>query len=253
MQLKKYNPVTPSLRHRIILKSPKKQLKIKKLSYNHKYHAGRNINGHITVKHSGGRHKRIYRDIDFKRDIAKYSLLYNLVNEYDPNRKTNISRVYTNNFKSFYINSTFNKRLINKYTNIDRTYNNNDNYKLKDIPIGYKIYNIQPNNLIKAPGTYGTIISKKDNIVLIKLPSKKIIEINYDNTACIGRNNNHNHNLTNFGKAGAKRWLGIRPTVKGNVMNAVDHPHGGNTKGGNPTPKTKWGKKAKWVKTRKIK
>ena len=80
--------------------------------------------------------------------------------------------------------------------------------------------------------------------------NQKIIELDINNTANIGRNDNINHNLTNFGKAGAKRWLGIRPTVKGNVMNAVDHPHGGNTKGGNATPRTKWGKKAKWIKTK---
>jgi large subunit ribosomal protein L2 len=202
--LKKYNPVTPSLRHRIILKTPKKVLKLKRVSKNHKYHAGRNANGRITVRHCGGRHKRIYRDIDFTRNLGKYSLLYNFVDEYDPNRKTNISRVYTNNFKCFYINSTSTeKQLINKYTNIDRRFNTNDNYKLKDIPIGYKVFNV--NNLIKAPGTFGVIASKKDCMVYIRLPSKQIIKLSNDITASIGRNDNINHNLTNFGKAGAKR------------------------------------------------
>lgn len=251
--IKKYKPITPSLRHRSILKTNKKRLRLKYLSYNHKYHAGRNANGHITIRHLGGRHKRIYRKIDINRNIASYSLLYNLIKEYDPNRKTNILRVYTNQFKLFYINNSqiSNSYIINKYTNLDKIYINNDNFKLKHIPLGYKIFNIQPNNLIKAPGTYGIIVSKKNNIVKIKLPSKLFIYLNNNVTANIGINDNINHNLTNFGKAGAKRWLGIRPTVKGNVMNPVDHPHGGNTKGGNPTPKTKWAKNAKWIKTRR--
>lgn len=253
--IKKYKPTTPSLRQRSILIRNKKRLKLKTLSYNYKYNAGRNINGRITNRHKGGRHKRIYRKIDIKRNIASYSLLYNLIKEYDPNRKTNILRVYTNQFKLFYINNcenqTFNSYIINKYTNLDNIYTNNDNFKLKNIPIGYKIFNIQPNNLIKSAGTYGTIISKKNNMIKIKLPSKQIININNNATANIGINDNINHNLTNYGKAGAKRWLGIRPTVKGNAMNAVDHPHGGNTKGGNAMPRTKWGKNAKWIKTKK--
>jgi large subunit ribosomal protein L2 len=203
-QLKRYNPVTPSLRHRIILKTGKKLLRLKRNSFNYKYNAGRNIRGRITTRHCGGRHKRIYRDIDFNRNISKYSLLYNLNSEYDPNRKTNISRVYTNKFKLFYINNSFKSNiLLNKYTNIDKTYNINDNYMLKDIPIGYKVFNIK--NFIKAPGTYGTIVSKKDNYVFIKLPSKKIIKLKDTYTGCIGRNDNINHNLTNYGKAGAKR------------------------------------------------
>ena len=254
--IKKYRPVTPSLRQRSILIRDKKIGRLKKLSENHKYHAGRNNRGRISVRHCGGRHKRIYRIIDFKRNNSKYSVLYKLNSEYDPNRKTNILRVYNNIFKMFYINNSIGKKtdsILNKYTNLDRKYFYNDHLKLKDIPLGSRIFNIQPNNLIKAAGTYGTLLSKTDNKARIKLPSKNIIEIDINKTASIGRNDNINHNLINLGKAGAKRWLGIRPTVKGNVMNAVDHPHGGNTNGGLATPRTLWGKNAKWVKTRKVK
>jgi len=251
--IKKYKPVTPSLRERSILIRGEKRLRLKGLSLNHKYHAGRNSRGRITVRHCGGRHKRIYRIIDFKRKISKYSVLYRLNSEYDPNRKTNILRVYNNIFKVFYINnsSVKNDVYLNKFTNLDRSYFSNDHLKLKDIPLGSRIFNIQPNNLVKAAGTYATILSKTDSKARVKLPSKEILELDINKTASLGRNDNINHNLINLGKAGAKRWLGIRPTVKGNVMNAVDHPHGGNTNGGTPTPRTLWGKNAKWVKTRR--
>ena len=210
MSVRKLKPITPGQRFRIVneysevttSKPEKSLLKPMKKS------GGRNNQGRMTMRYKGGGHKKRYRVIDFKRNIGKYSLLYNLYKEYDPNRKTNISRVYTNKFKCFYINSSGsnNNIFINKYTNIDnKSFLNNDNYKLKYIPLGYKIFNIQPKNLIKAPGTYGTIISKTDKIAKVKLPSKKIIELNINNTANIGRNDNINHNLTNFGKAGAKR------------------------------------------------
>jgi large subunit ribosomal protein L2 len=207
MLIKKYKPVTPSLRHRSILKYPNKSLKLKNISFNSKYHAGRNLNGRITVRHRGGRHKRSYRIIDFKRNISKYSLIYHLNNEYDPNRKTNILRVYNNQFKSFYIlnSDQFNNNIKNKYTNLQKIYNHNDHIKLKDIPVGSKLYNIQPLNYVKAPGTYATLMAKHKDFVYIKLPSKLFTKFNNNYTASIGRNNNINHNLTKFGKAGARR------------------------------------------------
>lgn len=123
--------------------------------------------------------------------------------------------------------------------------NDGDHCKLKDIPVGKAISNIQPLNLVRGAGTCAFVISKKESSVgghvevRVKLPSKREVELDGNFTASLGRNDNVKHSLTNIGKAGANRWLGKRPTVKGNVMNAVDHPHGGNTKGGNPVPKTK--------------
>lgn len=105
MGIKKFKPVTPSLRHRSILEREKKLIRHKGLSYKHKYNAGRNASGKITVRHQGGRASRVYRTIDVSRNRNKYSFVYGLTSEYDPNRKTNINRVYTDQFKVYYVNS----------------------------------------------------------------------------------------------------------------------------------------------------
>lgn len=252
-KLKGYKSYTPSIRHRKSVYFGDNFIRLKKLSHKHKYHAGRNVSGKITVRHQGGRAKRIYRIIDLKRIENKYSYVYNLNREYDPNRKSNIDRVYTGQFKSFYILSSASRssKMSNIYTSKELNYNFSDHYKLKDILLGKEIYNVQPLNLIRGAGTRGTLISKKENSVILKLPSKKLIELDNNYTGSIGRVDNMVHNLRVLGKAGVNRWLGKRPTVKGNVMNAVDHPHGGNTKGGHGVPKTKWGKSAKWKKLKK--
>lgn len=248
---KTYKPITPSLRHRRILKQPDKLLRIKNDSKSLKNHAGRNRTGTITTRHHGGRHKRYLRNIDWLRNNANYSLS-NLVSiEYDPNRSSSIARYITSKFKNYYILAPeYIEKSIQgpNYPN-ERFLINGDTLPLKDIPVGSKCYNIQNKRLqkpifAKSSGSSATLLNIENNIATIRLPSKKIIYINSLCLATIGSPSNSNKRLTIKGKAGANRWIGRRPTVRGYAMNPFDHPHGGKTSGG-IQPKTKWGKQAR--------
>lgn len=249
-------PTTPSLRHRKILIQPKKNIRIKSSSTSIKKHAGRNNTGSITTRHHGGRHKRYYRNIDFKRLNAPYALSSLLSIENDPNRSANIARYFSPLFKSFYIIAPEN--ISNKIQGPKYPYNryvkNGDTLPLTDIPIGSKCYNIQTHfksnpTIARSSGSAATLLKTDSINATIRLPSKKIINLDKRFLATVGQPSNSNKNLTVKGKAGANRWRGKRPTVRGYAMNAFDHPHGGKTRGG-IQPKTLWGKKAKWVKTR---
>lgn len=255
--IKDYKPTTPSLRHRKILTQPKKNIRIKSSSASIKNHAGRNNTGSITTRHHGGRHKRYHRDIDFKRLNAPYALSSLLSIENDPNRSANIARYFSPLFKSFYIVAPEN--ISNEIQGPKYPYNryvkNGDTLPLSDIPIGSKCYNIQTNfnsnpTIARSSGSAATLLKTDSINATIRLPSKKIINLNKRFLATVGQPSNSNKNLTVKGKAGANRWRGKRPTVRGYAMNAHDHPHGGKTSGG-IQPKTLWGKQAKWVKTRK--
>ena len=255
--IKNYKPTSPSLRHRKILNQPKKLPRIKKNSYSLKNHAGRNNTGSITTRHHGGRNKRYYRDIDFTRNNAPYSLSRLLTIENDPNRSANIARYTSPLFKSFYIVApevTSQEIQGPKYP-FNRYVKSGDTLQLKDIPIGSKCYNIQtklnnPPTLARSSGSAATLLKTDEHSATLRLPSKKIIHLNKHLLATVGQPSNINKNLTVKGKAGANRWIGRRPTVRGYAMNPFDHPHGGKTSGG-MQPKTPWGKQAKWNKTRK--
>jgi large subunit ribosomal protein L2 len=261
MNLKFYNPYTPSMRFRSVLnfkniskKKPEKNL----ISFiNRSY--GRNNQGKITSKHKQSGHKKLYRKIDFKRN--KFNILGTVIAiEYDPNRNVSIALInYTDNEKRYIlcpeglkINDII---MSSKENNIELNIGNT--LKLMYIPVGIFINNIEiyPNKggqIIRSAGTYGKIIFKKKKFVLIKLASKKLHLFNENCLATIGRLNNLEFYNINKGKAGKNRWLGNRPKVRGSAMNAVDHPHGGGegkSPIGRPSPLTPWGKPTLGYKT----
>lgn len=231
--MKKYKPVTPSLRHRIIedrsfldnIKPEKNLVSIIKKK------GGRNFTGKITCRHRGGGHKRKLRFIELNTPHYCENIVM-VSNEYDPNRSSYITRCYNKVFKPSY-------RLKSQDNKLDEV------KVLKDIKPGTDIYNI--NKFSRAGGTYSKILNHIDDITTIRLPSKKVIQVKSNILATIGKSSNNVHKLVKEGKAGALRWKGRRPVVRGYAQNPVDHPHGGKTSGGFQ-PKTKWGKYAKWVK-----
>lgn len=255
--IKKYRGVTPSLRHRVVTEKPQKKLKIKKLTRIVKKTGGRDNKGIIRMRYRGGGHKRQLRELDLRRVNGKYSTSRYLTVEYDPNRTGFITRYMTRKMKHYYVlNSTEITKEIKGYGSKNyKDYNMGETYKLKDIPIGTRIHNIElrkgeVGKLTRSAGSYSMILNKTEDKAIIRLTSKKIKELDLENKATIGQVGHTNHKLEVKGKAGATRWVGKRPKVRGYAMNPIDHPHGGKTRGGGQ-PRTKWGKQAKWVKTKK--
>ena len=276
IKIRKLKPTTSSNRHRVLgEKLENSLLPIKNLVKGKKSSGGRNSSGRITTRHHGGGHKQKYRNIDFMRNISCFSESYLLNIEYDPTRTGKINRYYNKQFKMFYtLGDSSNRNSIQgKYQNgqykdsinykldsgtvlnLDNKYKEGNTMKLKDIPAGLNIYNIQSRinknytNFSKSAGCSSTLIKHEGLKSLVRLPSKTLVYIDSNCIATIGSVNNSQHSLRVLGKAGASRWLGRRPTVVGFAMNAYDHPNGGKTRGGNP--RTKWGKLAKWVSTRR--
>lgn len=251
MKLKKLNPVTNGTRH--IVKIEKNLLSknnriVKSLLLKKNVKNGRSsINGRITVRHKGNGVKNMYRNV-FKNNNNTNENLLVIANCYDPNRNAFINLNFELNNKKFSFNtateSVFPGTLIKDSkdsTNLKLGYRT----QLKNIPTGSLIHNLTINNsskvkYIRAAGTYGQIVQCGDKIAKIKLPSKKIIEIESKNLATVGIISNTQSSLTKIGKAGINRKLGIRPTVRGIAMNPVDHPHGGRTNGGMPSV-SPWG------------
>ncbi|BBA85094.1 50S ribosomal protein L2 [Candidatus Nardonella dryophthoridicola] len=262
MILIKSKPVTPGLRHYIKNKNNflyKKKKFINKLIVPLKRNFGRNNLGKITTRHIEGGHKKKYRIIDFKRnkiDIIGYVKRF----EYDPNRSCYIALIFYKDGDKRYIISPKNINLGDKVISINN-YNENflkigNSLKLVNIPIGYKIHNIEINpgeggKISRSAGNYSQIVSKDNKYVIIKIKSGEIRKINNQCRATIGEVGNNEHMLKKIGKAGRKRWMGVRPTVRGTAMNPVDHPHGGG-EGRNfgRHPVTPWGKNCKGMKTR---
>nr|YP_009550879.1 ribosomal protein L2 [Eustigmatophyceae sp. Ndem 8/9T-3m6.8]QAA11816.1 ribosomal protein L2 [Eustigmatophyceae sp. Ndem 8/9T-3m6.8] len=256
-----FKPYTPSTRHTVrsdfseITKStPEKKLIIK----NHSF-SGRNNQGRITIRHKGGGHKRRYREIDFKRRLTSCEAKVVSI-EYDPNRTARIALLsYQNGTKKYIIWPDTLKvgSKISSGPNSPLIIGNS--LPLEKIPLGYEIHNIElsPNaggQLVRAAGASARLLAKEGDYVTIKLPSKEVRLISKECYATIGRVGNINHLNLTIGKAGRNRWFGRRPTVRGTVMNACDHPHGGG-EGRSPIgrkhPCTPWGKPALGVKTRK--
>lgn len=268
MSIKTYNPVTPSLRHTIRIVKPKRVNELDRKSLNRrgllinkvKKTGGRNNTGRITIRHRGGGHSRRLRVIDRKRIYGNYSM--NLVEriEYDPNSSGFLALLtptpQQENSPKWYILAPEGLKsgdLIKGeyYKGEDSNNKIGTAMTIKNIMLGTHIYNID-GRLIRAAGTFGILLKHlEDNKSLVKFPSGKLVKINSNYIATIGQVSNIDRNKEVKGKAGANRWLGIRPTVRGEAMNPVDHPHGGKSHGsgglGNPQ-KTKWGKLAKWVK-----
>jgi len=266
MAIKIYKPYTPSTRNRSVLDfselskiKPEKSLIVS----NHRA-KGRNNQGKITIRHKGGGHKRRYRLIDFKRN--KYDVVGIVLSiEYDPNRNANISLIQYEDGEKRYIlhpeklkigDSVFSGKQSEK---IEIKIGNS--FPLRNIPLGTEVHNVElfpgkGGQLIRAAGTSGKILAKEKNYVVLRLSSKEIRLFKENCFATIGKISNGDIYNVVLGKAGRKRWLGVRPTVRGSVMNPVDHPHGGGEGRcpiGKPRPLTPWGKPALGVKTRKRK
>lgn len=261
MAIKIYKPYTSTTRHRSILDYSKlsKSQKIKSLVFANHRAKGRNNKGQITTRHKGGGHKRLYRLIDFKRN--KREIFGNIVSiEYDPNRNANISLVqYTDGEKRYILHPESLTIGSTIYSGKEENIQIGNALPLKLIPLGTDVHNIElypgkGGQLVRSAGTSAKVLAKENNYVILRLSSKEIRLFNQECFATIGKISNADFYNVVHGKAGKNRWLGIRPTVRGSVMNPVDHPHGGGEGRcpiGKPRPLTPWGKPALGMKTRK--
>jgi large subunit ribosomal protein L2 len=263
MAIRLYKSYTPGTRNRAlsdfseITKTKPERTLIRK---NHRK-KGRNNRGVITIRHRGGGHKRLYRLIDFKRN--KINIEGRVVAiEYDPNRNARIALIHYSDGEKRYILQPKNLNIgdsISSGSNISLTIGNS--MPLEEIPLGTSIHNIEliPNKggqIVRAGGTSAKILAKEGNYVTLRLPSKEIRILRKECMATIGEISNNDIFLVQSGKAGRTRWLGIRPTVRGSVMNPCDHPHGGGEGRapiGRTRPLTPWGKPALGCRTRKQK
>lgn len=261
MSIKVYKPTTPARRKtsvnkaKVAKKRPEKGLIIIK-----KRTGGRNASGKITVQHRGGGAKRYIRIVDFKRN--KYDMgAVVLAIEYDPNRGANIALVeYEDKEKRYILASEGLKegdRVISSKGKVEVKTGNRT--ALENIPVGEMVYNIELSpgvggKIVRGAGMGATLMGIEGKFAQVKLPSTEIRLISKKCNASIGVVGNKEHGLVRVGRAGRKRHMGIRPTVRGKAKNPCDHPHGGgegNTPIGLKRPKTPWGKPALGVKTRR--
>ena len=226
-----------------------------------KRHGGRNFRGKVTVRHRGGGHKRMYRLIDFKRD--KEGIPARVVSiEYDPNRSARIALlVYADGEKRYIIAPLELKVGDTVIAAPDAEIRPGNTLPLENIPLGTLVHNVELHvgkggQLARAAGTAAQVMAKEGKFVLLRLPSGEMRLVDKRCRATIGQVGNIDHSNIKLGKAGRKRWLGWRPTVRGSAMTPRDHPHGGGegrSPIGMPGPKTPWGKPALGYKTRRNK
>lgn len=263
MGIKKYKPTTPGLRgmtvstfEEITADKPEKSLTVTL-----KKNAGRNNRGCITVRHQGGGTRHKYRIIDFKRNKDNIPAKVATI-EYDPNRTANIALlVYADGEKRYIIAPNELKVGDVLYSGPEADIKTGNALPLANIPVGTIIHNIelQPGKgaqLCRAAGNGAQLMAKEGDYAQVRLPSGEVRKIRMNCRATIGEVGNIDHELISLGKAGRKRHMGIRPTVRGSVMNPNDHPHGGGegrAPVGRPGPTTPWGKPALGYKTRKKK
>ena len=219
---------------------------------------GRNNNGRITVRHQGGGHKQHYRIIDFKRDKFDIPAIVERL-EYDPNRSANIALLKYADGERRYIIAPSKLKVGYKVVSGDNCeIKVGNSMKLKDIPLGTNIHCVELKpmkgaQLARSAGTSARLVAKEGIYATLRLQSGETRKVLWECRATLGVVSNQENNLKSLGKAGAKRWRGVRPTVRGVAMNPVDHPHGGGegrTSGGRH-PSTPWGKPTKGYKTRK--
>lgn len=261
MGIKVYKPYTASNRSRTVLdfsilskKKPEKSL----LSLIQRA-KGRNNQGRITIRHKGGGHKRRYRIIDFKRNKQDIPGRVTSI-EYDPNRNAHLALItYLDGEKRYILHPENLKIGDSIISSKECEIKVGNSLPLDKIPLGTEIHNVEffpgkGGQLIRSAGTCAKLIAKENNFVVLRLSSKEIRLFKKECFATVGRISNSDFYNVVSGKAGRSRWLGKRPTVRGSVMNPVDHPHGGGEGRcpiGKPQPRTPWGKPALGVKTRK--
>jgi len=264
MAIKTYKPTTPSRRHMTVSAFEgidKKAKPERALTEVLKKHAGRNSYGRITVRHRGGGNKKKYRIIDFKRDKEDMSATV-LRLEYDPNRSANIALIEYEDGERRYILAPNGLNVGDKVRNgADADIKPGNCLPIANIPVGETIHCIElyPGKgaqLVRSAGTAAQLMAKENGMAQVRLPSGEMRYIRLDCKATIGQVGNTDWANIQIGKAGRKRHMGWRPTVRGSVMNPCDHPHGGGegkSPVGRPGPVTPWGKPALGYKTRKTK
>ena len=264
MSIKTYKPTTPSRRHMSVSgfdgvdKHAKPQKELVEVL---KKHSGRNSYGRITVRHQGGGNRKKYRVIDFKRDKMDVPATV-LRLEYDPNRSANIALVEYADGERRYILAPVGLNVGDVIvSSAAEDIKPGNALPLANIPVGTVIHNIElyPGKgaqLVRSAGVAAQLMAKENGMATVRLPSGEYRKVRLNCIACIGQVGNVDHANIAVGKAGRKRHMGIRPTVRGSVMNPCDHPHGGGegkAPVGRPGPVTPWGKPAMGYKTRKKK
>ena len=261
MGIKKFNPYTPSRRHmtssdfaEITTNKPEKSLVVSLQKS-----SGRNNQGKITVRHRGGGSRRKYRIIDFKRKKDGIPAVVKSI-EYDPNRTANIALIAYADGEKAYILAPIGLKVGQQVMNgAEAEIRVGNCLPLQNIPVGTQIHNVElypgkGGQLVRAAGNSAQLMAKEGKYATLRLPSGEMRMVPIICRATIGQVGNADHELINIGKAGRKRNMGIRPTVRGSVMNPNDHPHGGGEGKagiGRPGPVTPWGKPALGLKTRK--
>ncbi len=261
MGIKRFKPYTPSRRQMTVSDFAEitKSTPEKSLTVHIKSTAGRNSQGKITVRHIGGGAKKKYRIIDFKRNKDGIPARVTAI-EYDPNRTANIALVCYADGEKRYILAPNGLKVGDTVMNgADAEVRVGNALPMRNIPIGAEIHNIEMKpgaggQLVRSAGNVAQLMAKEGKYATVRLPSGEMRLLPIDCRATIGAVGNGDHELINIGKAGKKRHMGIRPTVRGSVMNPNDHPHGGGEGRapiGRPAPCTPWGKPALGYKTRK--
>ena len=263
MGIKKYTAYTPSRRNmtgsdfaEVTKKTPEKSLVVS-LAKN----AGRNNQGKITVRHHGGGNRRKYRLVDFRRN--KDGIPAKVIGiEYDPNRTANIALIcYADGEKAYILAPQGLKDGMTVMNGPEAEVRIGNCLPLSQIPVGTQVHNVEMHpgkggQLVRSAGASAQLMAKEGKYATLRLPSGEMRMVPLECRATVGTIGNIDHNLINYGKAGRKRHMGIRPTVRGSVMNPNDHPHGGGegkAPVGRPGPSTPWGKPALGYKTRKKK
>ena len=262
MAIKTFKPYTPSRRNMTVSAFDgvdKKAKPERSLVESLKKNAGRNSYGHITVRHRGGGNKRKYRVIDFKRQKLDMPATVQRV-EYDPNRSAFIALIKYEDETLSYILAPYGLKVGDKVVSSATADIKPGNcLPIANIPVGTVIHNVelQPGHgaqLVRSAGAAAQLMAKEGELAQVRLPSGEVRYVRMNCTACIGQVGNLDHENIHIGKAGRTRHMGIRPTVRGSVMNPNDHPHGGGegrAPVGRPGPVTPWGKPALGYKTRK--
>jgi large subunit ribosomal protein L2 len=262
MAIKQYRPTTPARRgmttrdfDAITTKRPLKSLLTIKTRTN-----GRNNNGRITTRHRGGGAKRFYRIMNFKLAPGVTAVIEAI--EYDPNRSANIARIKDSTNKYHYILAANGMKVgQNIESSSDAPIETGNRLPLKNIPLGSTIHAIELQvgkgaQMVRSAGASAQLVAKDEEYAQVKLPSGEVRMVNINCSASIGVVGNEQHQNIKWGSAGRKRRMGIRPTVRGVVMNAADHPHGGGDGGRHgmgKDPRTPWGQKTLGFKTRRRK
>ena len=263
MPIKKYKPTTPGRRgmSTLTFEEITKTTPEKSLLAPLKSKGGRNNLGRITTRHQGGGHKRAYRIIDFKRNKDRIPATVAAI-EYDPNRTSNIALLhYVDGEKRYIIAPKGLKVGAKVISGPEADIQIGNAMELRNMPEGTVVHNVElkpgkGGQMARSAGASAQILGIEDKYVTLRLTSGEVRRVLGVCRATVGTVGNEDHNLVNLGKAGRNRWKGVRPTVRGSVMNPNDHPHGGGegrTPIGRKSPMTPWGKKALGVKTRKKK